>query len=390
MVKLTIVAGFAGVLALGACGSDGSFDPDLRGFMRGGLNTADAARSAPARPAPDARGVITFSNSQVAVARQGDTVATVAARLGLNAAELAQYNALQPATALQEGAVLALPRRVAAGAPVASTRATGVVSSTGQVSDPFAGQGVRQTNVPGALISQQAPASDAAPAASTQAPRQHVVASGETAWSIARKYGITVTDLAEWNGLAGNMTVRVGQRLIIPAPGTRPGTQTATISAPGAGSPTPQPPSAAQPLPNEKTQPASAPVAKPAGPDLGATRTAASGNGRFSMPVGGSIIRAYSKGKNDGIDISAGSGTPVKAAGAGTVAAITRDTSGTPIVVVRHGGDLMTVYAGLDDLSVSKGDSVSAGQAIGKATSSGVVHFEVRRGFESVDPESYL
>lgn len=108
------------------------------------------------------------------------------------------------------------------------------------------------------------------------------------------------------------------------------------------------------------------------------------------MPVSGAIVRAYSKGKNEGIDIAAPAGATVKAAGSGTVAAITRDTDGVPIVVIRHDGDLLTVYAGLDNLTVEKGQKVRAGQAIGTARSSGSVHFEVRRGFESVDPEGYL
>lgn len=108
------------------------------------------------------------------------------------------------------------------------------------------------------------------------------------------------------------------------------------------------------------------------------------------MPVSGSIIRVYEKGKNDGIDIAAAAGAPVKAAGSGTVAAITRDTAGVPIVVVRHDGGLMTVYTGLETLDVAKGESVSSGQDIGEAGKTGVVHFEVRRGFESVDPEDYL
>ena len=74
----------------------------------------------------------------------------------------------------------------------------------------------------------------------------------------------------------------------------------------------------------------------------------------------------------------------------GSLAAITRDTDGVPIVVIRHDGTLMTVYAGLDGLTVGKGDTVSAGQTLGTATAAGVVHFEVRQGFESVDPVGFL
>ena len=360
------------MVLLASCGANGRFDPDFRGWMPGSLTTAEAAATAAPRPAPDARGIITFPNYQVAVAREGETVASVATRIGLGADELARHNALQPTAQLQAGAVLALPRRVAG----TVAPAAGATSGTGLVTDPFAGQGTTST-----------PASPA-PAPAAANPREHVVVSGETAWSIARKYNISVQDLSSWNGLPSDMSIRVGQRLMIPAAGQTAPANTTTV--PGQGSPTPRPPSAAAPLPDERTTPAATPAPAAEAPDMGANRTAASSGGRFQMPVSGSIIRVYEQGRNDGIDISADAGTAVNAAGGGTVAAITRDTAGVPIVVVRHEGDLMTVYTGLDGLNVAKGDQVSAGQSIGTAGSGGFVHFEVRRGFESVNPEGYL
>lgn len=374
-----IMGACAAIAALSSCGPNGGFDPDLRGWVPGNLNTSEAASRAAPRPAADARGVISFPNYQVAIAQKGDTPATIAARLGLNAGELASYNALPADAQLQSGATLVLPKRVAAGAPVGAA----TTSTTGLVNDPFAGQPAKST------AAATSPAPTAKP--STAQPKQHVVAAGETAWSISRKYGVSVQDLASWNGLPQSMNVRIGQRLMIPVAGQAPAQTAAATTAPGSGSPTPKPPSAAEPLPDEQTTPTAEPVNKPEGTDLGATRTAAStGSGRFQMPVNGAIIRVYEKGKNEGIDIAAGSGTSVKAAGSGSVAAITRDTAGVPIVVVRHSGGLMTVYTGLDKLNVSKGDTVSAGQGIGTAGNAGFVHFEVRRGFESVDPEDYL
>lgn len=382
-----LVAGAAVTLA--SCGPQGgldfsNFDPDLRGWGGGGLDTAGAAAQAAPRPAPDQRGVISYPGYQVAIARQGDTVATIASRLGLNGAELASHNAINANTVLNAGAVVALPRRVAAGAPAGRTPAP---FSTGKVTDPFAGQGIKQPDIPGRTPATGAVTETTLPAASQ--PRQHVVASGETAWSIARKYNVSVKDLAAWNGLSADMTLRKGQRLLIPVAGKSP-SALASLTAPGTGSPTPRPPSSAQPLPDEKTKPASSPVATPASPDLGKTRTAASGNGRFRMPASGAIIRPYEKGKNEGIDISAAPGSPVAAAAGGTVAAITRDVDQVPIIVIRHDNNLMTVYAGLDDLAVSKGQKVGAGAVLGKTRDKGVVHFEVRDGFNSVDPVKYL
>ncbi|WP_336390097.1 LysM peptidoglycan-binding domain-containing protein [Paracoccus alcaliphilus] len=226
------------MVLLASCGTNGRFDPDFRGWMPGSLSTAEAAATAAPRPAPDARGIITFPNYQVAVAREGDTVASVATRIGLGADELARHNALQPTAQLQAGAVLALPRRVAG----TVAPAAGATSGTGLVTDPFAGQGTTST-----------PASPA-PAPAAANPREHVVVSGETAWSIARKYNISVQDLSSWNGLPSDMSIRVGQRLMIPAAGQTAPANTTTV--PGQGSPTPRPPSAAAPLPDERTTPA--------------------------------------------------------------------------------------------------------------------------------------
>ena len=110
------------------------------------------------------------------------------------------------------------------------------------------------------------------------------------------------------------------------------------------------------------------------------------------MPVSGSITRGYQKKVNDGIDIGASAGATVTAAEAGTVAAITKSTDGVPILVIRHSGNLLTVYGGIDALSVEKGATVTRGQAIAKvrAGSPSFLHFEVRQGFDSVDPMSYL
>ena len=109
-------------------------------------------------------------------------------------------------------------------------------------------------------------------------------------------------------------------------------------------------------------------------------------------PVQGSIIRAYSKGKNEGINIKGSPGDSVKAADSGTVAAITKSAEGVPIVVIRHPDNLLTVYANVANVSVGKGDSVSKGTTIAKLRSgdNSFVHFEVRNGFDSVDPTPYL
>ncbi|MEZ5778480.1 MAG: peptidoglycan DD-metalloendopeptidase family protein [Paracoccaceae bacterium] len=371
----------AGILTLAACDPDGNFDLDMRG-LGGGLDTTAAANQAQARPSPDARGIISYPGYQVAVARRGDTVESVAARIGLPAAELGRHNAIAPGTLLRDGEILALPSRVAEPSPL-----TGA---------PVAGGAIDVTTIASGAIDRASPSS--APGAVTTGstigntePIRHRVMRGETAYSVARLYNVNVKALADWNGLGPDLAVREGQTLLIPVAAAMPASVD-VVTAPGEGSPTPTPPSAATPLPDEKTAAAAEPVATPPAPDLGSEKTAASGSAKLAMPVAGKIIRTYQKKKNDGIDIAASAGTAVAAAGDGTVAAITKDTEQVPILVIRHDGNLLTVYANIDGITVKKGDRVKRGQQIATVRSAdpAFLHFEVRQGFDSVDPMPYL
>lgn len=386
--KLRLLALLALGTSLAACGGTGPLDWDLRGGGAG-LGTAEAARQASEnRPRPDARGVISYPGYQVAVAGRGDTVASVAARVGLPAASLAQHNALRPEDPLRAGEVLALPSRVGeASQPAPTATATGV-------------QPLDVTTIATTALDRVEPGPAPAPTgklpfavASGPEPLQHRVTRGETAFSIARVYNVSARALADWNGLGPDLAVREGQVLLIPvssldAPPQRP----SDAAQPGQGSPTPLPPSASKPLPEEETiTAAEAAKAGPASPELGAYRTAASAS-RFALPVDGKIIRSYVKKKNDGIDIAAAPGTPVKAAADGTVAAITKDTNQVPILVIRHADGLLTVYAGIDQVSVAKGAAVKRGQQIAviRQANPAFLHFEVRRGVDSVDPVGFL
>jgi murein DD-endopeptidase MepM/ murein hydrolase activator NlpD len=378
---------------LSACMPSGGGSPfegldwDLRNGP-GVLATSEAALSATERrPAPDARGVISYPGYQVAVARRGDTAASVAARVGIGADELARYNAIIPNDPLREGEVLALPRRIA---DTGSLQGGGILPATGAAPAPVDVSSIATTALD--RVGTPTPPATTRPSTGGE-PVRHQVRRGETAFSIARSYNISAKSLGEWNGLGPNLDVREGQYLIIPVASSAPppaAVSAPAVSPPGAGSATPTPPSAAKPLPAERTAPAAtAPKETPASPDLGTQRSTST---KMLMPVQGSIIRPYAKGRNDGIDISASAGTPVKAAADGTVAAITTDTAQTPIIVVRHADNLLTVYAGVDGISVKKGDSVSRGQTIAavRAGTPSFLHFEVRRGADSTDPVAFL
>lgn len=364
-------------LTLSAC-ADG-FDFDMRG-LADGFTTKPAVSElrTSARPEPDARGVISYPTYQVAVAQRGDTVADLAARVGLPAAELGRHNGLPVDAALRKGELVALPRRVA-------EPPTGPIQPDDQQIDitTLAGDAIERADTAG-------PARTSAPAAqSGEEPSRHQVKRGETAYSVARLYGVSVRALADWNGLGTDLAVREGQHLLIPvALPDQPAAQ--PVSQPGQGSATPTPPSAAQPLPNETAAPLSA-SATPPSPNLGDQATAASA-AAMMLPVQGRITRDFEKGTTDGIDISASAGTAVKAAADGTVAAITRNTDGVPILVIRHPNNVLTVYANIDGLAVKKGDKVKRGQKVAtvRAGSPAFLHFQVREGTVAVDPDEYL
>ncbi|MEQ6248316.1 M23 family metallopeptidase [Sulfitobacter sp. HNIBRBA3233] len=396
-------------LALSACSQP--LDMDLRG-IGGGFTTADAAQVPLAeRPEPDDRGVISYPNYQVAVARRGDTINDVASRVGIEPGRLASFNGIAPDVELRRNEIIALPSRVAEPSPATGAAASGPLQPV-DIASVAGGAIDRVPPTPGVQTAPLAPATQAAqpaapapaPVPRAQEPIRHKVERGETAFTIARLYNVPVKDLAEWNGLGPDFAIRADQFLLIPVPSAQaprraPAPETAAVvPRPGEGSATPTPPSATKPLPAEKVEPAA--VAKPAEPaaappkpvaDIGKT-TAPAAAGKLVRPVTGTIIRDYVKGKNEGINIKAAPGTPVNAADTGTVAAITKSADGIPIIVVRHAENLLTVYANVTDVSVAKGDSVSRGQSIAKLRGGddSFVHFEVRKGFESVDPNPYL
>jgi murein DD-endopeptidase MepM/ murein hydrolase activator NlpD len=378
---------------LAAC-NDGVVDIDMRGRMGGPVDTSAAVQSVTGtRPQPDDRGIISYPNYQVAVARRNDTVADVANRIGLPPQELARYNGLQTGDKLNRGEIIALPRRV-------QEPTTGVITPAPQVD---------VTTLASNAINRASP-TPATVAAATDGvePIRHQVARGETAFTIARLYQVTPRSLAEWNGLDRDFTVREGQFLLIPVKADLSvGDDT---SVPGSGTATPTPPSSTQPLPEQVPAAANVPAAQavtseplqtaaatqtPAKPvaDIGQQQAKpASASAKMTMPVSGSIIREYAKGKNEGIDISASPGQPVLAAASGQVASISTTTEGVKLLLIRHPNDLITVYTHVDDISVAKGDAVSRGQTIARvgAGTPAFLHFEVRKGFESTDPMAYL
>jgi murein DD-endopeptidase MepM/ murein hydrolase activator NlpD len=329
------------------------------------------------RPPADANGIITYPHYQVAIARKGDTVASVADRVGISADRLARHNGLNANANLRKGEIIALPK--------------GFRSLTAGPAKPSSIEDIAST----ALDS----APSAAPSVQTGAePVRHTVRSGETAYTVARLYNVSVTALASWNGLGPDLSVRNGQRLLIPT--TSEEVEPLPTTNPGTGTPSPIPASATKALPKPvAAKPVAAKpavkepaVSKPAEPAV--AKPAAKASSKMIKPVSGNVLRGFSKksGGNEGIDYAAPTGANVKAAATGTVALISKSVGDTTIVLLRHPNNLYTVYSNITNVALKKGQSVSAGSTVGIVAggSPSFVHFEIRKGTEAVDPAPYL
>jgi murein DD-endopeptidase MepM/ murein hydrolase activator NlpD len=139
-------------------------------------------------------------------------------------------------------------------------------------------------------------------------------------------------------------------------------------------------------------QAASSPSAPslPAGPIRG-------GSSGFIWPVNGPVVSGFGMrwGRmHEGIDIAVPAGTPIRAAGSGSVALSGWYGGYGNYTCINHGGGLSTCYAHQSSYAVQSG-SVSQGQVIGYVGCTGHcfgdhLHFEVRVNGAAVDPLGYL
>jgi murein DD-endopeptidase MepM/ murein hydrolase activator NlpD len=99
---------------------------------------------------------------------------------------------------------------------------------------------------------------------------------------------------------------------------------------------------------------------------------------------------------NDGLNIAAPQGTPVRAAAQGTVIYAGNGVRGFGnLVLIRHEGGWVTAYGHNERILVRQGQVVRTGEEIARVGSTGSVatpqlHFQVRRGGRPVDPAAHL
>lgn len=104
---------------------------------------------------------------------------------------------------------------------------------------------------------------------------------------------------------------------------------------------------------------------------------------RFSQGVGPRRHPVYGyRSCHTGIDLAAGTGTPIAAAATGIVTAVTTLRAYGRVIVIAHNGGLSTMYAHLSRFNVNVGQGIAVGDTIGFVGSSGWstgphLHFEV-------------
>jgi murein DD-endopeptidase MepM/ murein hydrolase activator NlpD len=276
-------------------------------------------------------------------------------------------------------------------------------------------------------------------------PREHRVAQGDTVYGISRRYRVDMSALVKLNQIVPPFTIHVGQVLRIPAPVENESVLAANEPAGPAASDVPAPSETAAPEPPQPSAgpgagqvgveveelgppsgggvspPAPTAPAAPPAADTGTSPTASQitptlkpvrpvvgvvpepqprASSRFLWPVNGKVISSFGAKKgglhNDGINIAAPRGAPVRAAENGIVAYAGNELRGFGnLLLIKHADGWTSAYAHNDQLLVRRGDQVRRGQIIARVGSTGSVtspqlHFELREGSEAIDPLTLL
>ncbi len=235
---------------------------------------------------------------------------------------------------------------------------------------------------------------------------EHEVKPGETIYTVAQRYGADPYDLARVNGVRPPYALKTGEKLMIPGrtvaaarpsaitPGAPPSKDAVSVQPIAPPTQAPPPVAGTPPAPAPEPQPAPEPLPEKA------VDVAIGGAGKLAWPVRGRVISGYGvkeKGlRNDGINIAAPRGAPVRAADTGTVAYAGNELRGFGnLLLIRHRNGIVTAYAHTDQILVKRGETVKRGQVVARVGNTGGVpspqlHFEVRQGRRAVDPERYL
>ena len=349
----------------------------------------------------------------------GMTLYSVARANNLSVAELAAVNGIQAPYSVHTGQVLRLPGAGGAAPRVASQNA--IPPDNTSFAEPNTTPVAPKPGAPANAAAAAKPFKTGPSVAAAGTGDLHTVATGDTLFSLGRKFGLSPYAIADANGLPHNAQLVLGQKVRIPAGGSaapavaaaKPATAKTTTAAntmpPASGAESATIKTAAatavpEPIPGATAAPASAPAANTDGSSAGGQQVAEgapiAGAPGMRWPVRGKIISGFGPKtnglKNEGINIAVPEGTSIRAAADGVVAYSGNELKGYGnLVLIRHEDGYVTAYAHASELFVKRGDTVKRGDVIAKAGQTGSVsspqlHFEVRKGAVALDPMKFL
>ncbi|MCQ2741392.1 MAG: M23 family metallopeptidase [Alphaproteobacteria bacterium] len=214
--------------------------------------------------------------------------------------------------------------------------------------------------------------------------RYHIVGKGDTLYNISKRYNVDMPTLSKTNNLQAPFTLKIGQKLLLPGSlVTHTTSQPVTYAAE-----------------NTKIVTSTTPAKTNYSASSYYKEPSTKRKNKFAWPVKGQVISKYgpiAKGRNnDGINIKAAKGTPVKAADDGVVAYAGNELKGFGnLILIKHADGWVTAYAHNDAFKVRKGQTVKKGDTIATVGTSGGVdipqlHFETRAGKKALNPQAYL
>ncbi len=205
--------------------------------------------------------------------------------------------------------------------------------------------------------------------------KTYKVKKGDTLYSISRSYGTNVFSLAKLNNILNVNNITIGKDLKIPE-NNKPKTVLKQKKQWNIE------------FVNKKKK-----ISKN-------TKIKNKSTNKFIWPVKGKLISKYGKSKegfyNDGINIDSQKGAIVISSQDGKVIYSGNEIPGYGnLILIKHSKNWITAYAHLSEVFIEKGRLVKRGERIGSVGSTGNVrspqlHFEIRKGKESVNPLEFL
>ena len=276
-----------------------------------------------------------YGEEKVHTVQKGETLYSIARSLGVKAEDLMKYNGISDPSRLQAGHRLKIPVAVSAGSSVLGLTSYRVVR-------------------------------------------------GDTFYSIARKFSVTVEAIRQVNTLPANYVLREGDSLRLPTEARLPiearlpaevklPAEAATPATAGAETKTVNPPGINSPGINSQ-----------------GTASSRGTSTQVSWPV---VVRelSYMTGKLSGVVITGARAESVKNLTRGTVLSAGPYRGFGKVAIIQVEGGYLYVYGGCESLSVKEGDKVSPGTELGKLGIDAVsnkpqLFFMVYRSNSPVDP----